>query len=69
MKTTPCTNGPRHKWQWLKNISIGSVSIGPNGSRGNFSLRGIYKCQCGAKKAGQFNPNSSDLRNITGATA
>lgn len=44
----PCTHGPRHKWTWLKNTTSGQI-----GGRGaSFSLRGIYRCACGERKAG-----------------
>lgn len=47
-KTKPCTVGARHKWQFVKNTTstnVGGRSIG-------FSLRGIYRCECGQKKLG-----------------
>ena len=68
MSITPCPMAPRHKWDWIKNVNIVSMRIGSTGrSSASFSLKGLYKCQCGAKKHGQFNPNGTDLRSIGGA--
>lgn len=45
-----CTEGKRHKWKHIKNIELyvqtsRSVSI---------SLKGLYKCACGAEKHGEL---------------
>ena len=69
MKTSPCTNGPRHKWQLVKNVNVGNFKVTARGTLGSFSLRGLYKCQCGQRKHGLFGPNGSDLRNVTGLEA
>lgn len=62
MSLAPCTNGPRHKWEFVKNVNVGSMSVTARGTVGRFSLKGLYRCACGAKKHGQFNHNASDLR-------
>lgn len=66
MKTKPCTEGQRHKWEWVKNINVGSLSITSRGTSGSFTLKGLYRCRCGSKKHGQSNPNGGDLRSIGG---
>ncbi len=69
MSIAPCTSGPRHKWEWVKNVKISKFRIASIGTTGTFSLRGLYKCQCGSKKCGVFNPNEAYLRgSIQGAT-
>lgn len=59
----PCTNGPRHTWAWAKNIT--NAQIG--GRSAKFSLRGLYRCACGAKKVGAPNHDGPDLRGIVGS--
>ena len=62
----PCTQGPRHKWTWLKNTT--SSLIGGRGA--SFSLRGIYRCACGERKAGEPNHNEpSPLNDLVAALA
>lgn len=68
-KTKPCTLGPKHKWQWVKNVTIKSVTITSRGSSMRISLRGHYKCECGADRIGKDNPNGHDLRQIEGGAA
>ncbi len=68
-KTKPCTIGPKHKWQWVKNVTIKKVTIGPRGSSMHVSLRGLYKCECGADRIGKDNPNGHDLRQMEGGAA
>lgn len=48
-----CTNGPRHKWEWLKDVTNVSVTVDSRGTRKKLSRRGIFKCECGACKEGQ----------------
>ena len=67
MSIKPCTIGPRHRWEWIKNISVGSLVHTRRGTLGKFTLKGLYKCQCGHKKYGQPNHNGGDLRSIGGA--
>ena len=54
MKTKPCTMGARHKWTWVKNITIRRFV----GRSIHISLRGSYVCECGAKKVGESNHNA-----------
>ncbi len=60
--TKPCKNGPRHKWTWLKNVA--SSQVGGRGTYAYFTLRGLYRCECGAKKVGVPNHNGADLRDL-----
>ncbi|HRL97865.1 MAG TPA: hypothetical protein PLE22_00285 [Acidovorax sp.] len=58
--TAPCKVGPRHKWAWLKNVT--NAQIGGRSAR--FTLRGLYRCECGARKVGAPNHNDVDLRDL-----
>jgi hypothetical protein len=49
----PCTNGPRHKWDWVKDVTNVKVSITSTATRKTFSRRGVFKCECGATREGQ----------------
>lgn len=66
MSTKPCTNGPRHSWTFVKNVSVGSITHTSGGSFGRFTLKGLYRCSCGATKHGQHDPNAGDLRGLVG---
>ena len=68
-KTKLCTIGPKHKWQWVKNVTINKLTIGPRGSSMHVSLRGIYKCECGADRIGRDNPGNPDLLQMEGGAA
>lgn len=50
----PCTRGPRHEWAWLKNVM--DLYVGPRYA--GLTLRGLYRCECGARKLGQPNHNT-----------
>lgn len=54
--TKRCTKGKRHKWSFFKNVTVKRFYA--NGSI-QLSLRGLFKCKCGAKKLGmaRFNLN------------
>ena len=45
-----CTLGPRHKWNFLKNITTRYI----NGSSIRFTQKGVYACECGLKKYGEM---------------
>lgn len=62
IKTKPCTSGPRHSWQWKKNVTVGSLTITSRSSTGRYTLKGLYTCACGATKHGQPDMNGTDLR-------
>lgn len=47
--TKPCSLGPRHKWQLIRNQIV--QSGGPITVR--ISKRGIYRCNCGETKQGE----------------
>lgn len=55
-KTKPCTLGLRHKWDWIKNITVSSYA---GGSVLRLSSKGRYACQCGATKIGPHNHNET----------
>lgn len=58
--TTPCTKGARHKWQFVKNTTNGMSA-----SRGGicFTLRGLYRCECGQTKLGTADHEASNPLN------
>lgn len=45
-----CTIGKRHAWRWVTNVNKMTVS----GTSVGFSLKGAYRCECGARKLGAF---------------
>jgi len=52
-KVLPCKIADKHKWEFVKNVTITKASYGPTGSRIQLSFRGLYKCACGEKRIGQ----------------
>lgn len=67
MATKPCTNGPRHSWAFVSNTSVGSLTHTSRGSFGRFSLKGLYRCTCGATRIGAPDHNApGDLRGLVG---
>lgn len=44
-----CTLGKRHKWAFVKNITV----MTKNGNTARISQRGAYRCECGATKNGE----------------
>lgn len=60
--TKPCKIGPRHKWTWLKNVA--SSQVGGRGVYAYFTLRGLYRCACGAQKIGGPSNSGPDLRDL-----
>jgi hypothetical protein len=67
INTKPCTQGPRHTWTFVKNASVGSLTHTARGSVGRFTLKGLYRCACGATKYGAHDPNQGgDLRGLIG---
>lgn len=65
MATKPCTKGPRHTWTWVNNCTSAKIT----GRSASFTLRGRYRCACGAVKFGRPNHNGPDLRGVTGGDA
>lgn len=41
-----CTVGTRHKWNFVKNVEVRTQTLHTI----RISLKGVYKCECGAKK-------------------
>ena len=60
--TKPCKKGPRHKWTWLKNVA--SSQVGGYGADVHYTLRGLYRCDCGAKTVGRPDNRGADLRDL-----
>jgi hypothetical protein len=50
MQNKSCTIGKRHKWEHLCNRVFTSGS----GRYRTVSLRGVYRCECGAIKKGEY---------------
>ena len=48
-----CTMGKRHKWRHLFNKVFQSGA----GNYVTVSLRGVYGCECGARKKGEYVPD------------
>lgn len=47
-KLTPCTIGPKHKWDYANNVIVKRVT-----DRGfSLEVKGRYRCACGARKLG-----------------
>jgi hypothetical protein len=69
IKTKPCTTGPKHKWTWVKNVTTSKGTFGSRGTMVHLSLRGLYKCECGATRNGNPNDNGHDLRQLEGGAA
>lgn len=51
-KQKPCTIAAKHKWEFVKNVTITKASYGPTGGRIQVSFRGMYKCACGGQRIG-----------------
>ncbi len=53
MSTQPCSVGKRHKWEFVKNVILTTHGI----RTASISQRGLYRCECGARKHGQMDMN------------
>lgn len=47
-----CTISPKHKWEWVKDITIKATSIRATRTTVKFSRRGVFKCACDASRNG-----------------
>jgi hypothetical protein len=66
-KTKPCPNGGdkgKHKWEFVRNGTVTRAVGGIGGGSMRISLRGLYRCSCGATRVGQANHNApgNDVR-------
>lgn len=52
MKQPKCNLGVRHKWTWVKDVTLKSISMTERGTSAKFSRRGVFKCECGERKYG-----------------
>jgi len=61
IKRDPCPNDTvkgKHKWAFVKNGTLTRASFGAGGSSMRITLKGFYKCACGASRVGQPNHNA-----------
>lgn len=67
-KTPKCTKAERHTWAFVRNVKVGTMTVSEHGSHGHLSLKGLYRCKCGATKHGapDLNARSADLRGMVG---
>ena len=49
-----CTLGPRHKWAFVKNVQVRRETMSLTSHQVHLSQKGVYKCECGAKKHGDI---------------
>ena len=49
-KIKPCPLGKRHKWNFRKNVIRKTI----NYSTITLSSVGLYQCECGARKYGEY---------------
>lgn len=53
MAIKPCTVGKRHTWKFVKNVIVTTHSA----RTASISQRGLYVCECGARKHGEMGMN------------
>lgn len=53
MAIQPCSLGKQHSWQFVKNVVLTTHGI----RTASISQRGLYRCECGARKHGEMNMN------------
>ena len=54
MKQTPCSLAKKHRWQFVRNVTLKKINIGPTATVASFYLKGFYKCDCGATRYGIY---------------
>lgn len=47
-----CTLAPKHKWEWVKDVTLRNVSMGASGTKILLSRRGVFQCACGGTRHG-----------------
>lgn len=52
-KIKPCSLGPKHKWDWVRDKTVTTGTVGLYGASRHISRKGVYKCECGALKYGE----------------
>lgn len=55
-KIQPCTKAAKHSWDWSHNARVTTSTLHTK----TLSLRGVYRCACGARKYGQPNLNTTE---------
>ncbi len=49
----PCSLAKRHRWIFLRNVTTSHQ----NGRTVSFHRKGLYRCECGARKHGAYDIN------------
>ena len=57
-KVAKCAKFVKHKWAWVRNFY--DYRIGPR--TGSAKLRGLYRCECGEGRIGQYNINAEPTK-------
>jgi hypothetical protein len=52
IKQPSCTLATKHKWEYLRDVTLKSITMGVSGTRMKISYRAEFKCACGAKRVG-----------------
>lgn len=47
-----CVEGGKHKYIFIRNITITNATYSPRGNQIKISYRGEYKCECGKIRIG-----------------
>lgn len=51
-KLPACTEGPKHRWTFVRNVWIGRGRDTARGRVVSQHLRGLYSCPCGCRRYG-----------------
>lgn len=51
-KQKPCTLAAKHKWEFVKNVTLTTTKVGLRGTTKHIRFRGIYSCACGERRTG-----------------
>lgn len=61
-KQKPCprpdAKAGKHAWTFVKNTRTGTIMTGVHGTSASLRVVGLYKCECGARRAGRVNINA-----------
>lgn len=62
----PCPKtGKKHKYTFIKNITVSRASTNSQGTSVSMKVVGLYKCECGERHHGAYNSNHEhDLRKL-----
>lgn len=56
----PCAAHLRHRWKFVRNVILQRSQMSVKGTSIELSLKGLYTCECGAKKYGNSLDNARD---------